>query len=140
MTELRRMREAERWLAWIRVGAVAFAIFQVAIASDYPKGYERLAWITTGIFAAGALVLLVLSRRDWTRGTQVALGACALAFDFAVVSAYILIYHFQLGSPIRQVIYVPLGQYLAPSAWRKSLSGVLDGPATPIFWNIDKSE
>lgn len=39
-----------------------------------------------------------------------------------------------------QVIYVPLGQYLAPSAWRKSLSGVLDGPATPVFWNIDKKE
>src|ERR1700704_1547210 len=39
-----------------------------------------------------------------------------------------------------QVIYIPLGQYLAPSAWRKSLSGVLDGPATPIFWNVDKSE
>ncbi|MTV12058.1 MULTISPECIES: ABC transporter substrate-binding protein [Bradyrhizobium] len=39
-----------------------------------------------------------------------------------------------------QVIYVPLGQYTVPSAWRKSLTGVLDGPATPIFWNIDKSE
>jgi peptide/nickel transport system substrate-binding protein len=39
-----------------------------------------------------------------------------------------------------EVIYIPLGQYLAPTAWRKSLSGVLDGPATPIFWNIDKSE
>ena len=39
-----------------------------------------------------------------------------------------------------QVIYVPLGQYLAPSVWRKSLTGVLDGPATPIFWNIEKSE
>jgi peptide/nickel transport system substrate-binding protein len=39
-----------------------------------------------------------------------------------------------------QVIYVPLGQYLTPSAWRKSLTGVLDGPATPVFWNIDKSE
>ena len=37
-----------------------------------------------------------------------------------------------------QVIYIPLGQYLAPSAWRKSLTGVLDGPATPVFWNIDK--
>ncbi len=36
------------------------------------------------------------------------------------------------------MIYIPLGQYLAPSAWRKSLTGVLDGPATPIFWNIDK--
>ncbi|MDB5611124.1 MAG: transporter substrate-binding protein [Bradyrhizobium sp.] len=39
-----------------------------------------------------------------------------------------------------QVLYIPLGQYFGPSAWRKSLSGVLDGPATPIFWNIDKSE
>jgi len=39
-----------------------------------------------------------------------------------------------------QVLYVPLGQFTQPSAWRKSLSGVLDGPATPIFWNIDKSE
>jgi peptide/nickel transport system substrate-binding protein len=39
-----------------------------------------------------------------------------------------------------QVIYIPLGQYLIPSAWRKSVSGVLDGPATPIFWNVEKSE
>jgi peptide/nickel transport system substrate-binding protein len=39
-----------------------------------------------------------------------------------------------------EAIYIPLGQYLIPSAWRNSLSGVLDGPATPIFWNIDKSE
>jgi len=39
-----------------------------------------------------------------------------------------------------QVIYVPLGQFTIHSAWRKSITGVLDGPATPIFWNIDKSE
>ncbi|MCP3409555.1 ABC transporter substrate-binding protein [Bradyrhizobium sp. CCGB01] len=39
-----------------------------------------------------------------------------------------------------QVLYMPLGQYQAPSAWRKSLSGVIDGPATPVFWNVDKSE
>ncbi|MBV9530184.1 MAG: ABC transporter substrate-binding protein, partial [Bradyrhizobium sp.] len=39
-----------------------------------------------------------------------------------------------------QVIYVPLGQFVSPSAWRESLSGVLAGPATPIFWNIEKSE
>jgi peptide/nickel transport system substrate-binding protein len=39
-----------------------------------------------------------------------------------------------------QVIYIPLGQYFAPSAWRKSLTGVLDGPATPVFWNIEKSQ
>jgi peptide/nickel transport system substrate-binding protein len=39
-----------------------------------------------------------------------------------------------------QVIYIPLGQYRFPSVWRKSLSGVLEGPAVPVFWNIDKSE
>src|SRR6476646_4929587 len=39
-----------------------------------------------------------------------------------------------------QVIYIPLGQYLAPAAGRKSLTGVLGGPATPVFWNIEKSE
>jgi len=39
-----------------------------------------------------------------------------------------------------QVIYIPLGQFLTPSAWRKSLTGVLEGPATPVWWNVDKSE
>jgi peptide/nickel transport system substrate-binding protein len=37
-----------------------------------------------------------------------------------------------------QAIYIPLGQYFAPSAWSTKLSGVLDGPATPVFWNIEK--
>jgi peptide/nickel transport system substrate-binding protein len=39
-----------------------------------------------------------------------------------------------------QVIYIPVGQYRVVASWRKSLSGVLDGPATPVFWNVDKSE
>ncbi len=37
-----------------------------------------------------------------------------------------------------EVLYLPLGQYLTPAAWRKDLTGVVDGPATPVFWNIDK--
>ena len=37
-----------------------------------------------------------------------------------------------------EVFYLPLGQYTIPSAWRKDLTGVVDGPATPVFWNIDK--
>ncbi|MGY2807274.1 ABC-type transport system substrate-binding protein [Bradyrhizobium sp. USDA 4506] len=39
-----------------------------------------------------------------------------------------------------QVIYIPLGQFRLPSAWRKSLTGVLEGPAPPVFWNVDKTE
>jgi peptide/nickel transport system substrate-binding protein len=39
-----------------------------------------------------------------------------------------------------KVIYIPVGQYRVAASWRKSLSGVLEGPATPVFWNVDKSE
>ncbi|MCG6204849.1 ABC transporter substrate-binding protein [Rhodopseudomonas sp. HC1] len=39
-----------------------------------------------------------------------------------------------------QVLYIPLGQYKAPSVWRNELTGVLDGPATPVFWNIEKKD
>ena len=38
------------------------------------------------------------------------------------------------------MIYVPLGQWFAPSAWRKSITGMLEGQAVPVFWNVDKSE
>ena len=55
--ELGRLRAVERWVGWIRLVAVPFAIFQVAI-STYPGGsYELWAWVTTGIFTVGALVL-----------------------------------------------------------------------------------
>jgi peptide/nickel transport system substrate-binding protein len=36
------------------------------------------------------------------------------------------------------VMYVPLGQMQFPAAYRKSLTGVLDGPV-PVFWNVEKT-
>ena len=36
------------------------------------------------------------------------------------------------------VPYVPLGLYRQSTAWRRSLSGLLKGPA-PVFWNVAKS-
>ncbi len=36
------------------------------------------------------------------------------------------------------VQYVPLGQYRQSTAWRRSLSGLLTGPA-PVFWNVTKT-
>jgi peptide/nickel transport system substrate-binding protein len=35
------------------------------------------------------------------------------------------------------VPYIPLGQYLPPSAYRQSLTGILKG-AVPVFWNVTK--
>ena len=39
-----------------------------------------------------------------------------------------------------QVILIPLGQYKIVSVWRKEISGLLDVPAPPIFWNVEKAE
>jgi signal transduction histidine kinase len=108
MMERSRLREVERWLALIRLVAVPFGAFQVAVATDYPHNYERWAWVTTGLFAAGTLLILWLSRRGLRPPAQVALGYLALAFDFAVVSAYVLLYSFDQGSPIRQVMFLPI--------------------------------
>jgi peptide/nickel transport system substrate-binding protein len=35
------------------------------------------------------------------------------------------------------VPFIPLGQYMPPSAWRTSLRGILKG-AVPVFWNVTK--
>ena len=35
------------------------------------------------------------------------------------------------------VPFIPLGQYLPPAAYRKSLTGILKG-AMPVFWNVSK--
>ena len=131
MIELVRLREAERWLAWVRLAAVPFAVFQVAVASDYPSHYERWAWLTTVLFAAGTFVLLWLSRRGWSQRGQVALGFSALGFDFAVVSAFVLIYSYQQGSPVRQIMFVPVVE----AALRWGIAGAvgLAVASTPVM-------
>ena len=106
--ELERLRKTETWIAWVRLGAVPFAVFQVGISADYPSGYFALAWITTGLFAAGSILLYLLTRRALDRAALARLGFIALTFDTAAVSAYTLVYNYQLGTPIRQALYVPL--------------------------------
>jgi signal transduction histidine kinase len=108
MTESERLRETEQWIAWVRLAAVPFAIVNVAYAHDYPSGFQVRGWAITAVLTVGAVVLLWLSRRDWPRASQVRLGLAATAFDFAVVSGYVLVYYFQTGSPIRQLLFLPL--------------------------------
>ena len=96
--------DADRWLAWVRLGAVPFAIFQVAVSSGYPTRYLAAAWATTAAFAAGASVLFILSRRTTGRW----LSLVGLVFDTSVVCAYVLVYSFEQGTPIRQLLYLPI--------------------------------
>jgi signal transduction histidine kinase len=106
----RALLETERWVAWVRLGAVAFALFQlVLVGDDYPDArYERLAGATTAAFTAGALVLFWLSRRDLSVRALRRIGFLALAFDSAVVASYVLIYSFEAGTPVRQAVFIPV--------------------------------
>jgi signal transduction histidine kinase len=106
--DLKRLVRTERWIAWVRFGAVPFAVFQVAVGTDHPSGYEARAWGVIGALALGAVAIFWLARQELSPRAQHALSLGALLFDTAVVSAFVLIYHFESGTPIRQAIFAPL--------------------------------
>lgn len=91
------VEETGLWIARVRLIVVLFAVADVAlIARDYPGGYKAAAWITTGVFAAGAMALFFASRRYPS-----AVGPGGLVFDALIVAAYATIYSFEYGSPTR---------------------------------------
>ena len=109
MNELDRLRDVERWMAWIRLGGVAFALFQLGVLRDeYPEGYDVGVWITTAVLAVAAAVLWLLSRRDLSTREARVIGLTALVTDTAVVSAYVLLHAFQEGSLLAMLLIVPL--------------------------------
>ena len=110
--ELERRRQTERWIAWLRLLAVPFAVVEVAVLSHgFPPGYERWAWITTAVLSGGAVVLWVLSRRTWSRRGQAVLGLGALAFDIVIVAAFVIVYYaWEPNTPIRQLLFLPVAE------------------------------
>ena len=107
MTERARTRQQEQWIAWIRLGAVAWAVAEVGLVShDYPEGYHAFAWATTAGFALGAAVLAWLARRPPDDRDLALVGLAALAFDTAIVYGYFALYQFEAGIPTRGLIYL----------------------------------
>ena len=101
-----RTAAAERWIAWVRVAAVAFAVIEVGLVTEqFPDRYETYAWIATSVLAVGAAVFLVLI---YGRPHSPVIGLAALAFDVTIVTAFILIFSFEEGTPIRQLLIFPV--------------------------------
>ena len=107
MNHEQRLR-AERWLAWVRVGAVPFAVFQAAITTSYPPGHAAWTWGTTAALGVGAVILFRLANVNLSAGALSRLGLAALVFDTAVVSSYVLALSFVRATPIRQVLALVL--------------------------------
>jgi signal transduction histidine kinase len=96
--ERERARAIELWIARVRLAAVLFAVLEVGVLStDYPAGYERLAWIAIGVFALGAVVLFVAAKSAYAP----AVGITALLFDTCVIAAFATLYSYEYGSPTR---------------------------------------
>jgi signal transduction histidine kinase len=117
----------EIWMAWVRLFAVPFALLEVGVFKEsYPPGYQRWAWAVTGMLALGAVAFLWLAYRVRSRSAWRPIGFAALAFDSAVVYGYILVFAFEPGTPIRQLVFIPLIE----AALRYGLRG---GVGLPIF-------
>jgi signal transduction histidine kinase len=108
-TDLARLRETERWIAWVRLAAVPFALVEVGLVSQhYPAGYERWAWAATAALTVGAVLLFALSRSETFAKAPRRIGLLALTFDAAIVTAYAFVYQFEIGTPIRQLFFLVL--------------------------------
>ena len=127
--------QAERWLAWVRLGAVPFVALQAVVADPYTFGQGVWLWATTAVFAAGAVVLLLLARRELDRTALRRLGFAALVFDFVVVSAFILGLYYQETTPIRQVMIL----VLVEAAFRYGIRGglVLAAASVPVLFGFE---
>jgi signal transduction histidine kinase len=98
-----RPRGLEWWISIVRLLAVPFAALQVATTSGYPgTTQEVLAWMFVAALAAGGVALFALVHDDEDRRFV----AVAMAFDFVIISAFTLLYAFEIGTPTRQLLLV----------------------------------
>jgi signal transduction histidine kinase len=95
-------RPIESWISIVRLLAVPFAVLQVSLTTDYPSGYELVAWLLTAVLAAGA-VALFLTVRDSDPYRLV-----AMTFDFGIVAAFTILYGFEFGTPTRQLLFLAI--------------------------------
>jgi signal transduction histidine kinase len=94
-------RAVEQWFAIVRLAGVVFAVLEVGLLSkNFPAGYETAAWVLTGIFAAAAGALFLLSRRAGDELLRV-VGLAALLLDTAVIGAYATIFSYEYGNQTR---------------------------------------
>jgi signal transduction histidine kinase len=116
----------ERWIAWVRLAAAAFAIVEVGALSTHPlASYRPAQWSLTAAFAVGAVALWLVTRiapPSWAGP----LGLAALLFDAAVIGAYGIVFSYEYGNQTRwAMIFV-----VAEAALRY---GLLGGVLVPVL-------
>jgi hypothetical protein len=129
------LADARDWIAPIRVVIAPFALLEVAIErGNYPPGHETWAWATAGVFVVGAVAFFLTDRR---RGDGGAAAVAALVLDTAVVSAFVVIYGFEPGSPVRQLLVLVVVEAALRYGKRGAVWAVTSAPALAAFeWRV----
>src|SRR5215217_3230800 len=96
-----------------------------------PTAMRRGRGAVAFVFAAGAIVLWLV--RGPERGGR-ALDVAALTFDFVLISAFALVFHFERGTPSRQLLFLPVlegaARFALPGAF---LVAVASAPVVAWF-------
>ena len=95
-------RPLEWWISIARLLAVPLLFLQVVLTKTYPDGYEAIAWTLLAVFAVGAVVLFATVRESHTYSLV------AMIFDFLVISGFTVLYAFDTGTPVRQLLYLAI--------------------------------
>jgi signal transduction histidine kinase len=130
-----RLRGVERWISIVRLIVFPFVLVVVALET-YPPGWQVWAWVTTVAFALGTLGLFALARSRAGEGHLVAQSLLAQAFDTAIVTGYVLVFSFEAGTPVQQILYIDL----AAACLRFEILGglLLAAASAPIVAGFEK--
>lgn len=135
MSEAVRRREIERWIAWLRMGGLVFAVLEIGVfTARFPPGYLDAAWALTIAYAVGAMLLFWLARAASDRRLGI-VGFAALVFDAAVVAAYGIVFSYEHGNQTRFALVA----VVVEAALRYGLAGGAVMPAVlfPVYWFIE---
>ena len=95
-----------RLVTSLRLGLVPLAVLLVTVHhDDMPEGHRVPAWIATALLALGAIVLFALTRRELDRELRRWLEVAGLALDLSLSFAFVLLFAFQVGQPLRALFY-----------------------------------
>ena len=105
---MRPLQSLERSIAVVRLIAVPFAIFQVAVTVGVPHGWQTAGWITTAVLAVGAIAFGLVVRRRLSDDAALAVSVAGQLFDTAIVSAYVVAYSLERGTLTPETLFFPL--------------------------------
>jgi len=103
-----QLRFLERWISLLRLVAVPFVVGAVALANYPPGAWERWAWITTAAFVSGSVVFFFVARSSIGQQNAFTQSLAAQIFDTAIVVGYVMVFAFERGLPVQQILYIDL--------------------------------